>query len=301
MAQRIAVSSAEFIRNIGHWQNEAMRQPISITHHGRERLVLAATEQYRAETAPDESAAAELAALRATGAAVLENMEEGFLSFDGHGRITNANAIAEAFIGAPRDALVGRTVFETLPDPMAGMLADRLTRVLRARRPETFECGAFDGRHAAIRVFPLPDGAAALMHNMTEQYVLRRERELGLALDSAVRAHEDLAVIQLNAHGRIETVDSAFTHWSGFTAAELQGHRFADLIAASGRRDLMSAFERALREGAAAGAEFTLIGKRGDEISGRASIAPVLSDFVARGANIIWIRTVLHERARAAG
>ncbi len=301
MVQRIAVSSADFIRNIGHWQNEAMRQPISITHHGRERLVLAATEQFQAETAPDAGAAAELAALRAASAAVLENMEEGFLSFDAHGRIKSANAIAEAFIGAPRDALAGRTVFETLPDPMAGMLADRLTRVLRARRPEAFECGAFDGRHAAIRVFPLPDGAGALMDNMTEQFALRRERELGLALDSAVRAHGGLAVIQLNAHGRIESVDTAFTAWSGFTATELQGHRFADLITASGRRELMGAFERALREGAPASAEFTLIGKRGDEISGRAAIAPVLSDFVARGANIVWTRAATQERARAVG
>jgi PAS domain S-box-containing protein len=301
MVHRLAVSSADFIRNIGHWQNEAMRQPISITHHGRERLVLAAAEQFQAETAPDAGAAAELATLRASGAAVLENMEEGFLSFDAHARIRGANAVAEAFIGAPRDTLAGRTVFEALPDPMAAMLADRLTRVLRARRPEAFECGAFDGRHAAIRVFPMPDGAAALLHNITEQFALRREREIGQALDSAVRAHEGVAVIQLDTHGRIDNVDAAFSAWSGFSAAELAGHRFADLTAAGGRRELMGAFERALRDSAPTRADLTLIAKRGDEIFGRAVIAPVLSDFVARGAQIVWARAFAKELARAVG
>lgn len=301
MAHRIAVSSADFIRNIGHWQSEAMRQPISITHHGRERLVLAAAGVFNAGAAPDAGASAELAALKAASAAVLEHMEEGYLGFDAHARIVAANAVAETFIGAPRDALMGRTVFEALPDPMAAMLADRLTRVLRARRAESFECGAFDGRHAAIRVFPMPDGAGALLHNLTEQYALRREREIGQALDSAVRAHEGVAVIQLDAHGRIESVDAAFSVWSGFSGAELQGHRLADLIAPSARRELMGAFERALRESAPTKAELTLIGKRGDEVRGRAVIAPLLSDFVARGAQVVWARAQATELARAAG
>lgn len=290
MSNRVSVSSAEFIRNIGHWQNEAMRQPISITHHGRDRLVLAAASAFKNATSPDAGVSAELATLKAASAAVLEHMDEGYLGFDSQGRITHANAVAESFIGAARDGLAGRTVFDALPDPMAAMLADRLTRVLRSRRAEAFECGAFDGRHAAIRVFPMPAGAAALLSNITEQIALRRERESGLALEHAVRAHERLAIIQLDAHSRIETVDAAFSAWSGFSAAELKGHRFADLIATRARRDLMAAFERALRESAAARAEIVLIGKRGDEISGRAAIAPMLSDFVARGAQIVWAR-----------
>ncbi|HRE42952.1 MAG TPA: PAS domain-containing protein [Terricaulis sp.] len=301
MSTRLAVSSADFIRNIGHWQSEAMRQPISITHHGRTRLVLAAAEQFAAEATPGAGAGEALTALRAAYAAIVENMDEGFLGLDGQARITAANAMAEAFIGEPRETLIGRTLFDALPDPMAAMLADRLTRVLRARRPESFECGAFDGRHASIRVFPMPEGAGALLQNITEQYALRREREINQALDSAVRTHVDVSLIRLDAHGRIEAVDAAFQSWSGFSAAELTGHRFADLIAAGGRREMMGAFERALREGAPSHAEFTLLGKRGEEIFGRASIAPVLSDFAARGAALVWARAAARELARAAG
>lgn len=296
MAHRISVSSADFIRNIGHWQNEAMRQPISITHHGRDRLVLAAADAYNAEAEPDASA--ELTALKAAGAAVLEHMEEGYLAFDAQARIKHANAVAEAFTGAPRDALLGRSVFEALPDPMAAMLADRLTRVLRARRAETFECGAFDGRHASIRVFPMPDGAAALFQNITEQHALRRERETALALDQAIRAHEELSLVQLDAHGRVERVDATFSSWTGFSNDELGGHRFADLIAAAARRELASAFERAMREGMPTKVDLVLIAKRGESIMGRATLAPTLSDFVARGVQIVWTRAPAAELAR---
>ncbi|MGE0531368.1 MAG: hypothetical protein AB7G40_03200 [Hyphomonadaceae bacterium] len=54
MPSRISVSSADFIRNIGYWQNEALRQPISITHHGRERLVLAAPDALQTTTGSDD-------------------------------------------------------------------------------------------------------------------------------------------------------------------------------------------------------------------------------------------------------
>jgi PAS domain S-box-containing protein len=291
MSSRVAVSSAEFIRNIGHWQSEAMRQPISITHHGRERLVLAASDQFVPGGSPEISMNAEIAAAKAANAALLESMEDGFLSFDAHARITGANGTAEAFVGAPRDTLLGRMVYDVLPDPMAAMLADRLTRVLRARHPESFECGAFDGRYASIRVFPLPAGAGALLHNLTEQHALRREREAHRALDAALRGHDGIAALQLDAHGRIEAVADAFSAWSDFSCVELKGHRFADLISAGARRTFTIALEGVLRERKPARTEITLIGKRGDELRGSAAIAPILSDFVARGAQLVLTRT----------
>lgn len=38
------VSSGEFIRDVGFWLNEAFREPVEITHHGKVRLVLAVPE-----------------------------------------------------------------------------------------------------------------------------------------------------------------------------------------------------------------------------------------------------------------
>ncbi len=40
------VTSREFQRNFGRFQDEALRAPLSITRNGRERLVLLSVEEY---------------------------------------------------------------------------------------------------------------------------------------------------------------------------------------------------------------------------------------------------------------
>jgi len=42
----LSVSSAEFQRNFGRYQDEALKQPLSITRNGRDRLVVMAVEEY---------------------------------------------------------------------------------------------------------------------------------------------------------------------------------------------------------------------------------------------------------------
>ena len=43
----LKVSAAEFQRNIGRYQDIALRQPIAVTRNGRESCVLLSTEEYR--------------------------------------------------------------------------------------------------------------------------------------------------------------------------------------------------------------------------------------------------------------
>jgi len=43
----LSVSAVEFQRNFGRYQDEAPKQPLSITRNGRERLVVLAAEEYQ--------------------------------------------------------------------------------------------------------------------------------------------------------------------------------------------------------------------------------------------------------------
>lgn len=43
----VRVSSAEFIKGYGRFSETALREPVTITSHGRERLVLVSVEEYR--------------------------------------------------------------------------------------------------------------------------------------------------------------------------------------------------------------------------------------------------------------
>ena len=44
--EMLTVSAAEFQRNFGRYQDEALKQPLSITRNGRDRLVVLAVEEY---------------------------------------------------------------------------------------------------------------------------------------------------------------------------------------------------------------------------------------------------------------
>lgn len=43
----VSVSSADFLRAYGHFSQTALREPVSITSHGRDRLVLISADEYR--------------------------------------------------------------------------------------------------------------------------------------------------------------------------------------------------------------------------------------------------------------
>jgi len=65
------VGSREFQRNFGHFQDEALRSPLSITRNGRDRLVLMSVAEYerlksrdRQVLAVEELSSAEVEAIR---------------------------------------------------------------------------------------------------------------------------------------------------------------------------------------------------------------------------------------------
>jgi prevent-host-death family protein len=51
-----SVSSTEFQKSFGRIRETALRTPVTITHHGRDSLVLIAADEYRRLTARDRRA-----------------------------------------------------------------------------------------------------------------------------------------------------------------------------------------------------------------------------------------------------
>ena len=154
MPDRVSVPSSDFIRNVGYWQNEALRRPVRITHHGRERLVLTTPDEFDARRQGDHAA-------RFETEVVLENLQDGYCAFDAALRLTRANRAAEALIGRTRDALRGASVAEAFPQPFAAVLQEKLVSVIRARRPEVF-AATLNGGGLGMRAFPIGGGAGVL-------------------------------------------------------------------------------------------------------------------------------------------
>jgi prevent-host-death family protein len=43
----VSISSAEFQKNFGRYKEAAIREPVTITNHGRDSLVLLSADEYR--------------------------------------------------------------------------------------------------------------------------------------------------------------------------------------------------------------------------------------------------------------
>jgi PAS domain S-box-containing protein len=288
MSNRVSVSSADFIRNIGHWQNEALRRPISITHHGRERLVLAAPEEFNMRVDADAAAKATLEEFRADADAVLENLEDGFLAFDLSLRVKRSNTIAEAFIGRSREMLNGATAVEFMQQPLGVVLHERLQRVIRTRKHEMFDA-SMDDRHISVRIFPLAEGAAVLFSNTTEQHDQRLRLGEATALCLATNSHPNAAGIKLDASGRVRDVHDGFIVWSGLQREDVVGHRFTDLLPANHRREVADLLEAVTRNGVTQQIEVTLLGKQGQEVNGVLTLAPIQTEFITHGVMAVWV------------
>lgn len=290
MPSRMSVSSADFIRNIGHWQNEALRAPVVITHHGRDRLVLVAPDQLRPPAAElDGAHAKDMATLRTDLFAISENMDEGFLAFDHALTVQGSNRIAQTFVGQTQSELLGQSVLDIMPQPLASSLSDRLRRVLRSRSPERLEAGAFDGRYLSITLFPISGGVAAVFTNTTEQHSVRRRVDEADAVRNALHHHPRTVLITIDPRGRITEISAQIKALSEFEPGDLAGHRFVDLIAASQRRAVSDLVERVLRDAKPDNVAVTLLTKRGGEIRGSISAAPILSDFAVNGVTAVFI------------
>ncbi len=43
----VTVTSAELQKNFGQYREQALREPVSVTHHGRESLVVMAADEFK--------------------------------------------------------------------------------------------------------------------------------------------------------------------------------------------------------------------------------------------------------------
>jgi PAS domain-containing protein len=259
MPDRISVAAADFVRNIGAWQEQALKTPISITYHGRERLVLLSAERYAsANFNPPQSAGEARAA-----ALVLDQISQGFLALDSKFIITDVNVAAEAYLGRPRDDLLGRTLGELYPQTETSVAADHIRRVVVARTPISFETASliFADVRLSATMFPLLGGVGILFTNITEQDALRTSGARARAIMAGIAEHRDVSMAQLDVRGRFIRVDGKFSVWAGFDPAALLNCRLIDLLAPVDRRRLGDGFDAAVLARRPSAFETTLITK----------------------------------------
>lgn len=275
------------MRNIGHWQNQALEQPIAITYHGRERLILVSARQYgQARPANDhpeiDGAAPELQWL-------LDTISEGYVLQTRNLDIIRVNGVAAAMFNVAPAQMIGRKMSEMLPAAGGAVLAERAAMVLRTGRLDTFEGegAAFGNRFLSFQMAPVGDKIVTLVSNQTDRKIVEEGKEIGEAVCHAIAELPGIAGVRLNGFGRIVVVGDRFQAYSGFSATELNDVRLTDIMSQQHKRSFTDLFEQALSRNQTESLDVAFLLKKGDVAAARASIAPLPQSGSGAGAVVM--------------
>lgn len=215
-------------------------------------LIAQAIERKRSEEALRES---ELK-LRAIVAALPDLV----LVLDREGRYLEIHASRAENLIQPRESLLGRTIPEFLPAPIASLWLEKIEACLLTGVTQTLEY-ALDVQ-AGPRVFE-----ARMVPYVTDAVmtVIRDVTERSLAARALVMAQADLkrltdnmvdVISQVDLEGRFQFVSPSHAIVTGWTAGELLGANALDLVHPDDRELIRGKFERGSRTGKPGTAEY---------------------------------------------
>ena len=123
----------------------------------------------------------ELRSTRDRLARLLETMSDAFMSLDQSWSFSYVNPEAERMLGRPRDELLGRSVWDELPEAVATTFRDRYEHAVRTQEMVLFEeyFPALD-TWFEVRAWPSPDGLSVYFHDISARRRAQAEREAAI-------------------------------------------------------------------------------------------------------------------------
>ncbi|SFH68471.1 PAS domain-containing protein [Albimonas pacifica] len=220
------ITAAEATRNFGRLQEEVAGGPITLTHHGRARMILLSPEQY--EALGGEGAAADPP--RVDGISfVLDEMEEGFIALDQDDRFAAVNRVAEFYFGRAREDLLGRAWHEALPNVGRSGMVEIIEGVRAQGRPRRLSWDSVirDGRRLEMNIFPIPNARGwigVVFTNIGEVEQLSREAAVAQGvIDMLLAALPGAALAVVDTAGLVMDWRGAASDLLGWSPGEIVG------------------------------------------------------------------------------
>jgi PAS domain S-box-containing protein len=160
---------------------------------------------------------------------LLHSIDEGFVGFDVDWRCRYVNERAVELLRQPASALLGKEIWDVFPDVVGTDIEDNLRRA--SARSEAIEFETLYkpyGRWFRTRVFPTPEGFAALLEDTTAR---KQAEEASLRLGAIVR-WSDEAIVAKDLDGIITAWNPAAERLFGFTAEEAIGRSIRMIVPA---------------------------------------------------------------------
>jgi PAS domain-containing protein len=279
-----SVAAAELVRNFAHWREVGAREPVMITHHGRETHIFMGVENFRSlggadgpTPAPDRMR--ELA----------NRIYQGLILCRGDLSIDYVNGVALAMTKRWDRHLEGRSLWEALPE-FAGTLTEAHIRhslasgeASAADIPSPFRSDAW----LHFETFAFGDGIALLLRDITADMRRHRLADVKSAILKAMSVHGGVGYVRVSTRGFIEIADDTFCTMIGLPEERLSSVCLPDIIEVSARPQFREQLERVLRGEGDQRVPTRLLTNGGAVLPVEAAIAQLHGTYGTEGAVIV--------------
>jgi PAS domain S-box-containing protein len=157
-------------------------------------------------------------------AEVLESISDAFFALDRGWRFTYLNRAAERFLQRPREALLGRGVWDEYPKAVGLTFEREFRRALEQQVTVYFE-EFFAPLEVwfEVRAYPTPTGLSVYFQDVSERRRMREELRYSVERHRSLVETMAQGVVFQDASGRIEYANPAAGRILGLSVSELQG------------------------------------------------------------------------------
>lgn len=282
------VSAADFIRGFANWRLQAAREPVVVTHHGKDAHVLISLDDYRRL----DGEGPQIDHLQASLPGLVDAVRDGIIIIDTAWRIAMLNPAASDMIERPAAALIGQDLAAALPGLKSNLVHSHIHRLLTHRERFSGEMpGLLRPRQwTRVDLVPIPVGGALILRDISAAMDDLTAGDARDAMFAAIEAQGTIAHARITVREMIEDANEALTALVGVDAAAIRRVRFSALLAMGERAAFAEALEGVFRGGGPARIASALVTREGTAIPVLLSMAERRGVYASDGAVLVVTR-----------
>jgi len=286
------VSAADFIRGFANWRLQSAREPVVVTHHGKDAHVLISLDDYRRLDGDPADVADTVNRLEQSLAGLVESIRDGVILIDRQWRIVAANPAACDMLERSCADLIGAPLTAAVPRIEGSLLAQHIVRLIDHRERFSGEVPDVLRPRQWLRVdlVPAPVGGALILRDVSDALSHFSANDARQALLTAVEAQGEIGHAGISVREAVEAANDTLLEMVGVDAAAIRRVRFSALLAIGYRAAFAEGLEELFRWGQPVRLASQIVTRDGDAIDVTLTIAEVRGPYASDGAVVLVTR-----------
>lgn len=286
------VSAADFIRGFANWRLQSARNPVVVTHHGKDAHVLISLDEYRRLDGGVDDAMATADCLQRSLAGLAESIRDAVILIDRQWRIAAVNPAATDMLEASGAELIGAPLTVAMPRIEGSLLSHYIIRLIDHRERFSGEIPDVLRPRQWLRadLVPVPIGGALILRDVSGAMEDFAGNDAQQALLAAVEAEGGIGRARISVREAVEAANATLTGLIGVEPAAIRRVRFSALLAVGHRAPFAEALESLFRSGRPTQLASQIVTRDGDAIDVKLTLAEIRGPYAIDGAVVLVTR-----------